>query len=99
MCSSLQANFSVSFFSANDEPRCAVFPFRLPLWLVAKVIPPVKNANFKIHFDTSCADISLTSLFPDLINQANVPPQVGATANILSVQYLAGNTPVTALFL
>eukprot|EP00397_Hematodinium_sp_SG-2012_P011945 GEMP01012097.1.p1 GENE.GEMP01012097.1~~GEMP01012097.1.p1 ORF type:complete len:826 (+),score=167.44 GEMP01012097.1:49-2526(+) len=98
MCSSLDATMAVSFFSPSEEPRCATIPFRLPIWFVARAIPPVKNANFKLHFDTS-TDISLSSLFADLINRENTPPQVSATANILSVQYLSGNTPVTVLFL
>jgi len=97
MCFSLQAQISVSFFSPNNEPRSVILPFRLPLWFVTRSIPPVKSANFKIHFDTS-ADFSLTNLFSDVINQPNVFPQVSSTANIMSIQYIAGKSPVTVLY-
>mmetsp|Transcript_36785 Transcript_36785/g.88469 ORF Transcript_36785/g.88469 Transcript_36785/m.88469 type:complete len:861 (+) Transcript_36785:50-2632(+) len=90
LCASLDVTMIVSYFH-NDEPRCATALFSLPLALVARVVQPVKNAQYKIALDCSYVPQSLGSLFQDLLSQPmNQALGMQSSANILSIQYISG---------
>lgn len=95
LCSSLEVLASAVYFSANGEPRTAVSEFRLPFALVAKVIPPVKAATYKIQLDCSRQPPALQALFAGLLAQPNAA--TCSTQSVLSVQYASG-TEATVLF-
>mmetsp|Transcript_31454 Transcript_31454/g.57089 ORF Transcript_31454/g.57089 Transcript_31454/m.57089 type:complete len:863 (+) Transcript_31454:102-2690(+) len=99
LCSGLEVSLCASYFSGKNEPRTLVTSFELPFALVAKPIPPVKNANHKIQLDCNKQPPPLQSLFAGLLNQPHVSASLGqGMSNLLSVQYVSG-TEATVLVL
>lgn len=91
LCSGLDVLACASYFSANNEPRTVVCDFRLPFALVAKPIPPVKTATYKIQLDCNRQTPPLQSLFAGLLSQPHVPPSFGQqVSTLLTVQYVSG---------
>lgn len=97
ICSSLDVMACASYFSSNNEPRTVACEFRLPFALIAKPIPPVKGAAFKIQLDCNRQPPSLLTLFGSILNQPHVtgPPGQGSS-HLLAVQYVSG-TEATVL--
>merc|ERR1719329_869964 len=97
LCAGTQIMACASYFSQNNEPRTTVCEFRLPLALVAKLIQPVKTANYKVQLDCNRQPPALQTLFSDVLSQPHVSASFGeGIGNILSVQYVAG-TEATVL--
>eukprot|EP00931_Biecheleriopsis_adriatica_P004464 TRINITY_DN106128_c0_g1_i1.p1 TRINITY_DN106128_c0_g1~~TRINITY_DN106128_c0_g1_i1.p1 ORF type:complete len:906 (+),score=217.10 TRINITY_DN106128_c0_g1_i1:235-2718(+) len=91
LCSGLEVMVCASYFSGNSEPRTHVTGFELPFALVAKPIPPVKNATHKIQLDCNKQPPPLQSLFAGLLNQPHVSASLGqGMSNLLSIQYVSG---------
>ncbi|CAJ1431415.1 unnamed protein product [Effrenium voratum] len=88
LCSGLEVMVCASYFSTSNEPRTAASSFTLPFALVAKPIPPVKNANHKIQLDCNRQPPPLQTLFGGLLNQPSAAGQ--GMSNLLSVQYVSG---------
>jgi Bardet-Biedl syndrome 9 protein len=98
LCSGLPILACASYFSASNEPRTSVCEFRLPLALVAKLIQPVKTANYKIQLECNRTPPPLQTLFNDMLSQPHVSASVGqGMQNLLSVQYVSG-TEATVVF-
>lgn len=99
LCSGLEVMACASYFSVNNEPRTVATTFGLPFALVAKPIPPVKNANHKIQLDCNKQPPPLQTLFAGLLNQPHVSASLSqGTSNLLSIQYVSG-TEATVLVL
>jgi Bardet-Biedl syndrome 9 protein len=83
--------FVAACYFVKGEARTATCQFRLPFYLLARVIPPVKSSSFKISLDATKMPSSLTDLFRDFLVQPHVPPSVAQSlTNTLSIQYFAG---------
>eukprot|EP00744_Colponema_vietnamica_P002268 GILI01003593.1.p1 GENE.GILI01003593.1~~GILI01003593.1.p1 ORF type:complete len:697 (-),score=132.68 GILI01003593.1:484-2574(-) len=65
--SSLTVTVDAAFVNEGGEPRAISSSFSLPLLLVARVVPPIKTAPFKVTLDTNRAPVSLSELFQDEI--------------------------------
>eukprot|EP01050_Picozoa_sp_SAG11_P003348 SAG11_NODE_187_length_13061_cov_10.715322_12_plen_191_part_00 len=78
--------------TAKGEPRTARWDIQLPLCLVCTIVPPVKNADFKVTIDTNQPPPQLTSVFEDVVAQsalgANISPS--SAVNVLTFQYFCG---------
>ncbi|CAE7218110.1 BBS9 [Symbiodinium pilosum] len=99
LCSNLEVAVCASYFSLNNEPRTAASSFFLPFALVARPIPPVKNAKHKIQLDCNKQPPQLQTLFGGLLNQPHVSAAVSqGMSNLLSIQYVSG-TEATVLVL
>lgn len=91
LCSGIEVMACASYFSGNNEPRTLVTSFELPFALVAKPIPPVKNATHKIQLDCNKQPPPLQVLFAGLLSQPHVSASLGqGTSNLLSIQYVSG---------
>eukprot|EP00439_Symbiodinium_sp_Y106_P064187 s2827_g10.t1 len=99
LCSNLEVAVCASYYSLNNEPRTVASSFLLPFALVAKPIPPVKNAKHKIQLDCNKQPPQLQVLFAGLLNQPHVSAAVSqGMSNLLSIQYVSG-TEATVLML
>lgn len=99
LCSNLEVAVCASYYSLNNEPRTVASSFWLPFALVAKPIPPVKNAKHKIQLDCNKQPPQLQVLFAGLLNQPHVSAAVSqGMSNLLSIQYVSG-TEATVLML
>jgi Bardet-Biedl syndrome 9 protein len=83
--------FVAACYFVKGEARTTTCQFRLPFYLLARVIPPVKSSSFKISLDATKMPSSVTDLFRDLLQQPHVSPSVAQSlTNTLSIQYFAG---------
>eukprot|EP00794_Sanderia_malayensis_P017473 gene17473-19220_t len=87
--SSLTANATATFFTNSDVPRIAQCSFDLPLSLVCRGGPPIKQAEYKLTLDTNKDPVSLSELFPEMVNDTVIP------ATALGFHYYRG--PVVTL--
>jgi len=89
-----------SYVTADGQPRTARAEVQLPLPLVARAIPPVKSADFKVTLDTDQPPLPLAELFDDVLA---LPASLGeggkgggASGSALSLRLCSGHE-VTAL--
>mmetsp|Transcript_47681 Transcript_47681/g.91053 ORF Transcript_47681/g.91053 Transcript_47681/m.91053 type:complete len:841 (+) Transcript_47681:257-2779(+) len=83
-----------SYTTSTGEPRSCRTELMLPLALFCQVVPPVKNAGYKITLDTTRMPPQLTTLFEDLVSTsalANDANQRSAANNVLSFMYYSGH--------
>jgi len=83
-----------SYTTASGEPRSAHAEVALPLCLFCQVVPPLKNAGYKITLDSNRMPPQLTALFDDLVSSsalANDTNQRNAANNVLTFQYFSGH--------
>jgi len=89
------ATVVATFMTGTGEPRAQSVDIELPLCLFATVVPPVKNAAFKLTVAANRTPPQIVTLFEDLISQAGPGTSQSlmnnsAGANVLSVQYYSG---------
>jgi Bardet-Biedl syndrome 9 protein len=89
-----EAVILATYTTGMGEPRCSRTDVMLPLCLFCQVVPPVKNAAYKITLDTTRMPPMLTTLFEDLVSTsvlAHDTNQRAASNNVLSFQYFSGH--------
>lgn len=64
---SLDAQAVATYVAANGEPRVAVHPFQIPLFLACKLRPAAKNNVYKLTLESSNASHPLSDLFTDFL--------------------------------
>jgi len=85
----LSASIVATYCTASGESRCARCELSLPLCMVCRPIPTVKNPKYKITLDTNRMPPPLSALFEDVLATS---PQMGpdAAVSALSLQYHCG---------
>eukprot|EP00455_Lapot_gusevi_P002755 TRINITY_DN11132_c0_g1_i3.p1 TRINITY_DN11132_c0_g1~~TRINITY_DN11132_c0_g1_i3.p1 ORF type:complete len:360 (-),score=112.53 TRINITY_DN11132_c0_g1_i3:30-1109(-) len=88
-----------AYTTGNQEPRTSLCPLDIPLFLIARPVPPIKNPLFFVTLDTNRSPPPLNELFDDVlrpVQRANPDIQRHA-ANALTLQYYANNQDCTIL--
>uniref|UniRef100_A0A7S2RU22 Bardet-Biedl syndrome 9 n=1 Tax=Mucochytrium quahogii TaxID=96639 RepID=A0A7S2RU22_9STRA len=93
--STLCAKVVCSYKTKTGAMRTCSEPFRLPLFMAARVRKPIKNSSSKVTIETDQDASRVTVLFDDLLRQPGVEPGLieslaGSTSNVLSVEFLDG---------
>lgn len=88
----LAVDVMAAYTMPKGEPRTARAAFRLPLALAARVVAPLKNAQFMFTLDTNRAPPPLIELFADILTPAiNASPDIKRTAlNVMTVLCASG---------
>lgn len=89
-------NISASYSTASGEPRISHCEVQLPLCLFGSLVPPVKNAAFKITLDTNRDAPQLVSVFEDIFAASSENyMEVNANVNVMSFKYFSGQVVTT----
>jgi len=86
---SLDASVGATYVTATGEPRAVSTSFRLPLILIAKAVPPVKNSDFRLTISTDKDPVILFQLFADVV-PAVLRDSSGVNPRILSLMFHNG---------
>lgn len=94
--SSNMAQVVVTYKQADGQPGAEQLSIHLPMCLFCQVIPPVKEADFKLTLSTNREAVQVMELFADMVAQVN-PAYAEAlarsqAANMLSFRYPGGQT-------
>ena len=81
---------TAAYATDRGEPRAAVATMRLPMTLFAELVPPIKEAAYKLVIDTNRAPPQLTSLFDDMVSQSTSLAST-VSANVMSMRYACGS--------
>ena len=75
--SSLELNVVTTYMSADGVPYSLHQSVQLPLSLVIKPCPPIKNADFKVTLSTNTPAVSLLELFPEFVLDSSMTNAAG----------------------
>lgn len=86
---------AASYTLESGQPRVSQCRVKLPLCLIARLVPPVKSSTFKFTLETNQDPQELTQLFEDMLHQPFCTPEwakqiVGGGTNVMSFQYYNG---------
>lgn len=89
-CSSTGAvTVMATYTTGQGQSQAAVATLKLPAGLFVDLVPPIKEAAYKIVLDTNRPPPQLTLLFDDLVAQSTSLASTAA-ANVLSVRFVSG---------
>ncbi|XP_028409077.1 protein PTHB1-like [Dendronephthya gigantea] len=71
--STMKIQAIATFITLSEAPRVCQCEFELPVVLVSKGCPPVKNAVCKLTLDTNKPPVNLGELFPEMVEDMLVP--------------------------
>jgi len=86
----LSAAIVATYTTASGESRCARCDLMLPLCMVCKPIPTVKNPKFKVTIETNRMPPSLSNLFEDVVQAHGQVADSQSAGLALSLQYHCG---------
>ena len=75
--SSLELNGVTTYMSADGVPYSLHQSVQLPLSLVIKPCPPIKDADFKVTLSTNKPAVSLLELFPEFVLDSSMTNAAG----------------------
>ena len=75
--SSLELNVVTTYMSAEGVPHSLHQSVQLPLSLVIKPCPPIKDADFKVTLSTNKPAVSLLELFPEFVLDSSMTNAAG----------------------
>ena len=75
--SSLELNVVTTYMSADGVPHSLHQSVQLPLSLVIKPCPPIKDADFKVTLSTNKPAVSLLELFPEFVLDSSMTNAAG----------------------
>lgn len=86
---------AASYTLESGQPRVSQCRVKLPMCLLARLVPPVKSSTFKFTLETNQDPQELTQLFEDMLHQPFCTPEwakqiVGGGTNVMSFQYYNG---------
>ncbi|EER15451.1 hypothetical protein Pmar_PMAR018805 [Perkinsus marinus ATCC 50983] len=79
----------VAVYTLGDILQFTTRVFELPLCFVARLIPPTKEANFKVAIGASAIPPTLADIFQDFLEGSLVGPE-GTVRNALSMRLTCG---------
>ena len=75
--SSLQVTLVATYLTQQGVPHCLHRTLSLPLSLVIKPCPPIKDADFKVTLSTNKPAVSLLELFPEFVLDSSMSNAAG----------------------
>ena len=75
--SSLQLGVVATYITHQGVPHCLQKSVQLPLSLVIKPCPPIKDADFKVTLSTNKPAVSLLELFPEFVLDSSMTNAAG----------------------
>ena len=75
--SSLDLGVVVTYINTQGVPNCVKKTVTLPLSLVIKPCPPIKDADFKVTLSTNKPAVSLLELFPEYVLDSSMTNAAG----------------------
>ena len=75
--SSLEMSIVTTFLSGEGVPQSIHHNLPLPLSLVIKPCPPIKDADFKVTLSTNKPAVSLLELFPEFVLDSSMTNAAG----------------------
>ena len=75
--SSLQLTLVATYLTQQGVPHCLHKILSLPLSLVIKPCPPIKDADFKVTLSTNKPAVSLLELFPEFVLDSSMSNAAG----------------------
>ncbi|XP_023334275.1 protein PTHB1 [Eurytemora carolleeae] len=67
----------VTFLTNNNVPQSQSYNLILPLSLVVKPCPPIKDADFKVTLSTNKPAVSLLDIFPEFVLDSSMTNAAG----------------------